>query len=514
MANSNLTPTYNEIVANYLSTIKNGYFDIGITNVNVSKGSDHWVNANAIATQLCVLFNQLLVAGDELMPDTTNDDGLDRWLSFVRLTRRPAGGSIGSVTFVTDFQTLVPTGAELTSADGQRYAVTQGGSYANGAIIPIASVDTGAATEKEITEVLTWSSAPFGAQSTVNLYTALTGGVDAETDDLARARLLDRLAHVPAAANWQYIVELAESLDPVVMKGFVFPIANGPSTVHVALAGYPVIGTKSRAIDTTKINSLLRPRILGNMPEYVETVVTTVEDVPIDVAFELTVPLSTNASSPLSGQGTNTGWVDATPFPVADSVNRFFIPVTAVSSSTTFTIDTISIDPVAGITHINWIDRNDPTEWTVKQATITSFTGTGPHTVTIDVPFVGIAVNDWVFPASVNAQKYVDAILKGFSFMGPGEKINPGALPGSARRPRQTESFPSSCDSSLLRYLINAGEEVLTADYYYRSIQTPGVDTDSAANVTVTPTTPTLIADAPKILIPRQIGFYPPYPLV
>lgn len=501
-----ITKTPEQIKEDYLRTIKNGLIDIGIANPNISENSDYWVQAVALSDQITTLFNNIEVAADQLMPDTATEADLDRLLAMFGLSRRPAGSATGQLIITTSSPTFVPTNAELINSVGASYQVRTGGTYNNGDIIDIISKDPGTKANLLNGSILTWVSPPFATQSTATVSRAITGGVDAEDDETARARLLSRLAHPPGSGNWQQVAELAESTDPVVQKAFVYPAANGPSTVHIAVAGYPSVASKSRVVDTLKLNAIVIPTILGSLPEYVETVITTVVDVPTDVSINITLPLATGAaSSNASAQGG--GWLDATPFPQL-SPTYYYIPVTSATDSTHFSIDSpAGIAPTAGISRIQWINTTD---WTVKQATITGFAGVGPYTLTIDTPFVGIQSGDWVFPASVNAQVYLDALLQGFKQMGPGEKTSQvGLLPRATRKPRPSSGYAMSVDSALLKTVINSSEEVETAAFYYRSI---GMPVQVFTGI-VTPAVCTLITDAPNILIPRNIGFYPPNPL-
>lgn len=505
-----ITKTPSQTRADYLRTIQNGLINLGVTNPNVSENSDFYVTGTALADQLAPIYNNVEIAADAMMPDTATGSDLDRCLATYGLSRRPPAQASGQITIVTSAPTLVPLGSELTSTIGQVYAVSVGGTYSDGDVIPVTSNDAGAVTNLAKDEILVWTSAPAFTQSTAVVSLAITGGVDAEDDETARARLLSRLQSPPASGNWSHVVEIAESTDPVVQKAFCYPCANGPSTLHIAVAGYPTSVSKSREIDSFKLNAVITPTIQGNLPEYVESVITTVEDVPTDVAFRLTLPLATSALSSLSGPGPGGGWLDPSPYPsVAPTSSNYFCAITVVTDSSHITVASVpGIPPTAGVSRIHWIDR---TNWTVKQATISSFTGTGPYALTLDTPFVGVAVNDWIFPASVNAQAYVNAVLQGFKLMGPGEKTDQiGVLPRALRKPRPSSSFPSSIDTQMLKYLTSVGDEVQAADYYYRDITTPAVQ---AATTVVTPALPSLIGNAPKILVPRNLAFYPPTPL-
>lgn len=506
-----LTKTPEQIKEDYLRTIKVGLVDIGVPNPNVSEGSDYYVQATAISEQISAVFNNLEFTADQQMPDTAVEADLDRILSIYGLERRPAGGAAGQITIECSAPTLVATGTQLQSSLGVVYQVTVGGTFSDGDTIDVSSVDVGAKTNLAAGALLTWVGAPAFTKATAEVTRAITGGVDEEDDETARARLLSRLANPPGAGNWQQVAELAEATDPVVQKAFVYPAANGPSTLMVAVVGYPSEASKSRVVDSTKLNSIIIPTILGNLPEYVETTITTVEDVPVDVAINLTLPLATSSSSTISGPGIGGGWIDPTPWPTVNLSSHYFIPVTTVTDSTHFRVSVpTGLAPTNGVSKVNWIDK---TSWKVKQATVQTGTLISPgiYELAIDTPFVGIAANDWIFPASVNAQTYLDSLLEAFKLMGPGEKTDLVALlPRASRKPRPSSSYPMSVDSSLLRYVINAGDEVLTASYHYRGTSTPATQVTSS---TITPALPGSITAAPKILIPRQIGFYPPYPL-
>jgi uncharacterized phage protein gp47/JayE len=500
-----------EIRDDLLRVIKNGLQQIGVDEPDVSPGSDHFILATAVADQVSLGFLNADVLFDAAFPDSATGEDLDRLLDQYGLTRREAAGGSGTITLVSSLTTLVPTGTQLVSATGLRYEVTLGGSYSNGSEIPVSAIDTGTATNLGAGSILTWNNTPAFARSTSEVTQAITGGVEAEDDETARARLLARLRNPPGGGNWQQVAEIVEASDPIVQKAFPYPAANGPGTIHVAVTGYPSEVSKSREVANSKVNGIITSYTLGNLPEHADILVTTVNDVPTDVAFRLTLPVSLN-SGDVANAADGGGWLDADPFPYIDGTGAFsYAKVSSVSSSTSFTIqfygeDATQTDPVAGSTRIQWLDRST---WTVQQATIltsssSSLSDSGAYlysfAVTLDKPFAGIAANDWIFPACLHAQDYVDALLEHFALMGPGEKTNAVTLRRRAfRHPRPSSSWASSVDASMLRKLSNAGDEVLAAEFLYRS--------------TTTPALPSIITDPPNILIPRQLAFYPPFPL-
>lgn len=484
----------NQILSDMLRTLKAGLINIGVSNPQVDEGTDYYIMFSAIANELAVAENNINLQAEALMPDTATGTDLDRILTNFGMSRRAASTSNGFIGLVSSIDTFVATGSELVSTLGGIYRVTVGGIYSNGDDIPIQSVSTGSYTNMEVNEVLTWSSAPAFAQSTATVTVAVTGGVDAEDDETARRRLLSRMQNPPALGNWQQVADLCETFDAAIQKAFIYPAANGPSTLHIALAGYATATSKSRELAASKVTSLTSS-ILGQLPEYVDCYVSTVKDVECDVSFKLTIPYPYGSIN----LGTGSGWLDFQPFPIADSTNKY--AEVTVTSSTVFDIAVTSATPAptVGVTRISWIDRSD---YTVKKATILAATysaSPSPHySVTIDVPFVDIADGDWVFPAMTNGQPYVDAVVNQFAAMGPGEKSNVATLlPRAYRKPRPNLGFPNAINASMLRAIIESSEEVLAADFWYRTY-----DGDA-------PDLPTTIETEPNIYVPRHIGFYP-----
>jgi uncharacterized phage protein gp47/JayE len=479
----------NEILEDLLRTLKAGLEDAGVSDPQVGPGTDYYILATAIANEISLAMHNVIIQADALLPDTATGADLDRLLATFGLARRAASKGRGFVELVSTQTTLVVTGAQLISGYGLLYQVVTGGNYANGSTIEIESVDSGSQVNLEAGEILSWVNTPAFGNPKAEVSTAVSGAVDAETDEVARARLLARLQNPPALCNWQQVAELVEALDPSVQKAFVYPAAMGPSTMHVAITGYPTDTSVSRALSDTKMNEL-RSAVQGSLPEYVETTVTTVQETVCDVSFSLAIPYPEGAVN----YGTGGGWLDFSPFPLTDGTYTK-ATVSVATSSTSFTVTApLSAPPTAGITQIQWIDRSD---YTVKTATVLTTSGTGPYTLTIDTPFTGIAVGDYIFPACTNAQTYVDAVVSQFAAMGPGEVTSEaGLLPRAKRKPLPHLSWAMKVGPEMLKALLNAGTEVLDASFYYRT---------SSAD----PTVPSDPSDGPNIFIPRHIGFYP-----
>lgn len=497
MASPPLTiKTPKDIRDDYLRTIKNGLISRGVANPNVSPGSDEYVRATAIANEVAVIEANDSVAVEQRMPDTAIDDDLRRWLQLFDDDFRPAVGSAGFVTFSSSSSTTISSGTQLVDSSQLRYQVTQTATYANGDLIPVAAVDTGAATNHDAGDVLTWVAAPPTSDPTAAVASGgLIDGAAAETNEQARARLLARMQNPPSSGNWQHVATLAEESTPAVEKAYVYPAIQGPGSVHFAVTRRATTtattGSKSadRDLDATVLSTIVTPYVKGLYPERADVKGTTVANVATDVAIGLSLPASPQASPP----GPGGGWLDGTPWPANTADAAFKCTVTAVTSSTTFTVDAPTA-PLAGASRIAYLS---PSDWTLRTARVVSFTGSaGAYVVTIDNPFTGIAGGDYIWPQCQNAQTYVTALLNAFGAMGPGEKTaSVGILARAFRHPLPQVSWPYALGAAQLRALTDAGDEVLSAAWNYRSTTTPAV--------------PGSVTSPPNILVPRRIGFYP-----
>ncbi len=475
-----------------LRTQRAGLVAIGVANPNLTPGSDAYVLAQAIGDQFEIAMANAQTKADAMMPDTATGTDLDRILTSYGLARRAASGAAGNVTLSSTTSTTVTVGASLVDGAGQRYLVTIGGTYANGATIPVQGLDTGSATNHAAGTVLRWvTPPPFAAQTVVVATGGLTGGVDAEDDETARQRLYSFLRTPPSSGNWQQVATICEGADTLVQKAFVYPAVNGPGNVAVAVVGYATSVSKSRVVPALNVANGIKPTLDGSYPEHVDTIVTGTVDVSFDLSIALTLPASPKASP----AGPGGGWTDGTTWPRNSTASATFrCTVTAVASSTSFTVDAPT-SPVANITQIAWLS---PVDWTVYTATVTGVTGSaGVYVVTLDKPFPNIAVGDLISPNAVNIATYYASVLTHFAYMGPGEKASAGTagLIRGYRHPVPAQSWPSSVDDQMLRRIVTNSSEVQSAQFLYR--------TSSSA-----PAVPGTVATGPNIYIPRKVAFY------
>lgn len=486
-----------------LRTVRAGLIARGVSQPNVTPGSDYYVLFEAVGNELSVCEANGAIKADSQLPDTAEDEDLGRLAAIYGLAKRAAAGSVGVVVLDSSASSTITTGTELVDASGFRYEVTTGGLYADGAYVPIAAIDTGKATNLAVGEALKWVSAPpFSSATALVGPGGLINGTDAETDETLRSRLLARLQTPPKSGNWQHVVEIAEESTGHVQKAFCYPAIQGPASLHVAVTAEPTATNKNRNVDSTILSSLVSPYVIGQYPEHAGITVTTVANVNCDVAFAIAIPDSPSASP--AGEGG--GWLDGTPWPSINGTSTFRCTVTAVSSTTVFTVDATT-SPSVGVARISWLS---PSDWTIYTGTVTAVSGTsGAYQITLDKPFTGIATGSYIWPQCEKQQTYIDAILAYFALMGPGEKSsNASALIRGARKPLPSHAWPHSVNQLFLKALTDAGDEVAHAMFMHRTDGTTTITNASAPSLQLTPQVPGTVTNPPNIYVPRNLGLY------
>jgi hypothetical protein len=483
-----------------LRTIKNGLIRQGVPTPNVGPSSDFYNVAEGLGNELAVIGANGIIATDAQMPDSATEADLLRGAGVFGLSPQTAAGSVGGVVILSTAIAPIATGAELTDSSGQRFAVTIGGNYANGATVPIAAISVGESTNHAAGDILTWSSAPPFCSDKVTVgLGGLINGADAEDGEALRARLLAKLQDPGTSANPAQVAEAVEASTGSVQKGFSYPAVQGPATCDAAATAAPTATNKSRQVASSIMAATVLPYAQGALPRQGELTVTTVVDTNADVAFALSIPDSPTANPP----GAGGGWVNGTPWPTPDGVSTFRCTVTAVTSTVVVTVDATT-SPTVNVARIAWLS---PYDWTLYTAVVIGVTGvSGAYVVTLDKPLVGIATGCFIWPACQNAQLYVNAVLAQFALIGPGEKTaNSGALVRGFRHPPPSVGWPYSLGPHLLHAITTAQSEVAAAQFYHR---TDGVTTATGSSGQIVPQVPGSTASAPNIYVPRHIGFY------
>ncbi|PTS90235.1 baseplate J protein [Sphingomonas sp. HMWF008] len=167
------------------------------------------------------------------LPDRAEKERLARWASIFGLTRKAAEAASGSVV-LTGSDVTVPAGTALTRADGARYILTADATLDDGtATAAVAAEGAGTAGAMATGQLLTFLSPVAGVQATATVAApGIVGGVEEESDDALRARLLLRIRNpVRGGSASDYVVWAREVAE--VTRAWVYENASGLGTVSV-----------------------------------------------------------------------------------------------------------------------------------------------------------------------------------------------------------------------------------------------------------------------------------------
>lgn len=467
--------TREQIRADYTRTIRSGLIDRGIANPNVSEGSLDYLRGDALGAFGEEIGNLVQIKANAQMPDTagkTDPEELQRIARLHKTDLRPAGPSIGPMTIFTTVSTpvAIPSGAQLLDSRGLSYEVITPGPFSHGETVQIQAIDTGEATNLEQNEPLRWvSPPPFVQQVALVGLGGLWGGVDQETIEELRQRVLDIWAHPRGGGNWSQVIDVAENSTSIVKSAFCYCAVYGGNTMHVAVTGRPSATNKSRVVPQIVIDTVIAPAVIGEFPTFADIIVTGTVDWVTDISMSLNLPASTKASPP----GPGGGWADGNPWPRYVTGTGFAFVVSVIHSAS-FVIRAEGI-PVVG-THFVYVS---PGNFRVYHASITSCFQPDPMGFPLDwqvttdiglwynnVTSDPIHVNDWVFPDAEKSETYIETLLSAFASLGPAEKTSsPGLLPRALRKPLAAFAAPAQVGPFVIRRLIASGEEVNDAAF-------------------------------------------------
>lgn len=172
-----------------------------------------------------------------VMPDSAEDDWLERWLGLWGTPRKPATAATGTLTVTGANGSAVPTGALLTAigiSPALEVEVTAGATISGGtATVTAQATEPGARGLLEAGQRLAFVSVPLGldAQATVDA-PGFVGGADLEGDEPARARMLNRIQEPPHGGNANDYEQWALQV-PGVTRAWAYGQEMGIGTVTV-----------------------------------------------------------------------------------------------------------------------------------------------------------------------------------------------------------------------------------------------------------------------------------------
>jgi uncharacterized phage protein gp47/JayE len=180
------------------------------------------------------LYGYLDYLAKQLMPDTATGIWLERWARIWSIFRKAAVPAQGNIDCTGTNGALIPQGSTLQRSDGTEYTTDADATIVAGtATVAVTASTGGADTNTAAASTLTFSAPIAGINSTATVDgTGLIGGVDTESDDDLRSRLLSRIQQPPqGGAAHDYVAWALEVAG--VTRAWCYPIENGAGTVVV-----------------------------------------------------------------------------------------------------------------------------------------------------------------------------------------------------------------------------------------------------------------------------------------
>lgn len=172
---------------------------------------------------------------DQVLPDTADADGLERWASIWGLARVPSTPATGSVVLTGEDGSTVPAGTLLQRGKVD-YATLADATIAGGvATVAAQALAPGAAGLVAAGRALTLiSPVPGVAGLGIAAAGGLIGGADEESDEALRSRLLARLRERPRGGTISDYQQWSLEFSPRNTRVWVRPAWSGAGSVGVA----------------------------------------------------------------------------------------------------------------------------------------------------------------------------------------------------------------------------------------------------------------------------------------
>lgn len=248
------------------------------------------VLAKVIAGAVHLLYGNLVDLSKQIMVDQAEDEWLDRHGIIWGIAKKSSSYASGTVTFYGENGVVIEEETLLQTSEGIEYTTTADVTIAGGvASVSVTAVEAGAAgnftgSSVELVSPIT------GVTSSVDVVSpGFTGGVDEESNDDYRARILARIQRPPMGGTANDYIIWAESdevsaANGTVERAWCFPLASGPGTVDVVItasgtspvAPSGLITDVQAYIDTVK-------------PVTADVTVLTVDDKMVD--FTISIPV-------------------------------------------------------------------------------------------------------------------------------------------------------------------------------------------------------------------------------
>jgi uncharacterized phage protein gp47/JayE len=240
------------------------------------------------------LYGYLQWISKQVLPDTAEKEYLDRWSVIWNVLRKPAVSATGIVVCTGTNGSVIPAGTLLQRSDAVEFTTDADATIVAGTVnASVTAVAGGVAGNTAAASNLNFVTPVAGVNSTAAVDGAgLIGGLDIESDDDLRARLLARIQQpAQGGAAHDYIAWALEMAG--VTRAWCYPLENGAGTVVVRFMmddsyanGIPLAG------DVTAVQNYIDAR----RPVAIAiNGFTAVAPVAVPINFTLTVSPNTQA---------------------------------------------------------------------------------------------------------------------------------------------------------------------------------------------------------------------------
>lgn len=181
-----------------------------------------------------LLYGYIDWVANQVMPDTAEREFLERWCAIWNIQRKPADFAAGSITFTVVPGSLIPVDTIIQRQDGIQYiAMAESTVVGTVATVSVQALVAGDDANLAAGNRVTLLSPIAGVQSNGTVAAGgITGGVDVESDDRLRERLLERLRNPPQGGAYSDYVQWGLEV-PGVTRVWPYPMQMGPGTVTV-----------------------------------------------------------------------------------------------------------------------------------------------------------------------------------------------------------------------------------------------------------------------------------------
>jgi uncharacterized phage protein gp47/JayE len=187
-------PTLSEINARIQADIVSGF---GL--VSVVRRSFVAVLSRAYAGACHLMYGFIDWVSRQCFPDTAEGEHLIRWCNRFGIFQTSAVYAAGAATFTGSQNSVVAVGSKVRRSDGVLFSTATDATIGAGGSVSVAVTadEAGASGNTALGQTVTLVSPIAGVNTSATVSTAIVGGVDEETKESMRSRLIERLQNPP-----------------------------------------------------------------------------------------------------------------------------------------------------------------------------------------------------------------------------------------------------------------------------------------------------------------------------